>query len=229
MPRQPRYFIPDIPQHVIARGVDRQAVFFQHQDYQLYRQALQEAAENHHCQVHAYVLMTNHVHLLVTPKQARSLPLLMQAMGRTYVQRLNARYQRTGTLWEGRYKASLVQEDKYLLSCQRYIELNPVRAGMVAAPGDYPWSSYRHHALGKTDPLLTPHPSYIELHTHRAARQKAYRSLFSDTLNDALLSQLRENTNACTVIGNDRFKEQISAMLGRALPTGKRGRPKKLA
>jgi putative transposase len=104
MPRQPRYFIPHIPQHIIARGVDRQAVFFQAQDYTLYLHALREAATNSQCQVHAYVLMTNHVHLLVTPGQARSLPLMMQAMGRTYVQRLNARYNRTGTLWEGRYK-----------------------------------------------------------------------------------------------------------------------------
>jgi len=189
MPRQPRYFIPNIPQHVIARGIDRQAVFFQARDYQLYR----------------------------------------QAMGRTYVQRLNARYQRTGTLWEGRYKASLVQTDHYLLACQRYIELNPVRAGMVAAPGEYAYSSYGHHALGKEDPLLTSHANYLELHADLAARLQAYRALFSDTLSEALLTRLRENTNACTVIGNDRFKEQIATMLGRAVPTGKRGRPKKLA
>jgi putative transposase len=227
MPRQPRYFIPHIPQHVIARGVDRQAVFFQDQDYQLYRQALKEAAVNSGCQVHAYVLMTNHVHLLITPERERSLPLLMQAMGRTYVQRLNARYQRTGTLWEGRYKASLVQSDEYLLACQRYIELNPVRAGMVAAPGDYPYSSYRYHALGSSDPLLTPHERYLTLDTTDTGRRQAYRSLFRDTLSEELLTRLRQNTNACTVIGNDRFKTQIAAMLGRAVPTGKRGRPKK--
>ena len=229
MPRQPRYFIPHIPQHIIARGVDRQAVFFQAQDYTLYLQALREAANNHQCQVHAYVLMTNHVHLLVTPGQERSLPLMMQAMGRTYVQRLNARYHRTGTLWEGRYKASLVQSDKYLLTCQRYIELNPVRAGMVTAPGDYPYSSYRHHALGHADPLLIAHRLYTSLGTDPATRQKAYRTLFRDTLSDAQLTRLRDNTNACTIIGNDRFKEQIAKMLGRAVPTGKRGRPKKPA
>ena len=229
MPRQPRYFIPNIPQHVIARGIDRQAVFFQAQDYALYLAALREAAINSRCQVHAYVLMTNHVHLLVTPEQERSLPLMMQAMGRTYVQRLNARYQHTGALWEGRYKASLVQPDPHLLTCQRYIELNPVRAGMVAAPGEYPYSSYRHHALGKKDPLLTAHANYLGLHADRSARLKAYRDLFSDTLSESLLTRLRENTNACTVIGNDRFKEQIATMLGRAVPTGKRGRPKKPA
>jgi putative transposase len=229
MPRQPRYFIPGIPQHVVTRGVDRQAVFFCARDYTLYLHALRDAANNSQCQVHAYVLMTNHVHLLVTPGRDRSLPLMMQAMGRTYVQRLNARYNRTGTLWEGRYKASPVQSDQYLLTCQRYIELNPVRAGMVAAPGDYPYSSYRYHALGIADPLLEPHPLYLGLNTDAATRRKAYRALFRDTLSEAQLTRLRDNTNACTIIGNDQFKAQIAAMLGRSVPTGKRGRPKKSA
>lgn len=228
MPRQPRYFIPDIPQHVIARGIDRQAVFFQDHDYKSYLQALQEAPASSHCQVHAYVLMANHVHLLVRPEQERSLPLMMQAMGRTYVQRLNARYHRTGTLWEGRYKASLVETDRYLLACQRYIELNPVLAGVVAAPGEYPYSSYGHHALGKPDPLLTAHAIYLALHTDPSARLRAYCALFSDVLSEELLTRLRQNTNACAVIGNDKFKAQIAAMLGRAIPAGKRGRPKKL-
>lgn len=228
MPRQQRYFIPNIPQHVITRGVDRQAVFFQAQDYTLYRKALRDAAEKSQCQVHAYVLMTNHVHLLVTPEQERSLPLMMQAMGRNYVQRLNVGYQRTGTLWEGRYKASLVQTDYYLLACQRYIELNPVRAGIVASPGDYPYSSYLHNALGKADALLTPHACYFSLHTDPSARLCTYRALFSDILDETLLTRLRESTNACSVIGDDPFKVQISAMLGRAVPSGRRGRPKRV-
>lgn len=228
MPRQPRYFMPNIPQHVLARGIDRQAVFFQEQDYTLYLQALREAAINNRCRVHAYVLMTNHVHLLATPEQERSLPLMMQAMGRTYVQRINARYQRTGTLWEGRYKASPVQTNHYLLACQRYIELNPVRAGIVSAPGEYPYSSYSHHALGKQNPLLRSHAIYLGLHQDPPARQRAYRALFRDILSEELLSRLRDNTNSCTVIGNDRFKDQIAAMLGRAVSSGKRGRPKRL-
>jgi putative transposase len=172
--------------------------------------------------------MTNHVHLLVTPERERSLPLMMQAMGRTYVQRLNTRYERTGTLWEGRYKASLVQTDQYLLACQRYIELNPVRAGMVTAPGEYPYSSYACNALGMNDPLLTPHPDYLGLDdADPVARRHAYRALFSDTLSEEMLTRLRENTNACAVIGDDRFKMQLAKMLGRAVPSGKRGRPKK--
>ncbi len=227
MPRQLRYFIPHIPQHVITRGVDRQAVFFQKRDYVLYLESLREASVTHHCLVHSYVLMTNHVHLLVTPERERSLPLLMQAMGRNYVQRLNARYKRTGTLWEGRYKAGLVQCDGYLLSCQRYIELNPVRAGMVSTPGEYSYSSYAHHALGVDDPLITPHGNYLDLHAEPEARRQAYRALFHDRLSKPLLTRIRKDTNSCSVIGDNRFRRQIEVMLGRAVPTGNRGRPKK--
>ena len=227
MPRQCRYFIPNVAQHVITRGVDRQAVFFHQQDYALYRKALQDAAATNDCLIHAYVLMTNHVHLLVTPLQERSLPLMMQAMGRNYVQRLNARYGRTGTLWEGRYKASLVQDSDYLLACQRYIELNPVRASMVAAPGEYPYSSYAYHAAGVDNALITAHACYLSLGADRAARQAAYRRLFLDVLDEKLLAGIRKSTNACGVIGDERFKEQIEAMLGRRVPTGKRGRPAK--
>jgi putative transposase len=207
--------------------VDRQAVFFHQQDYALYREALQDAAATNDCLIHAYVLMTNHVHLLVTPLQERSLPLMMQAMGRNYVQRLNARYGRTGTLWEGRYKASLVQDSDYLLACQRYIELNPVRASMVAAPGEYPYSSYAYHAAGVDNALITAHACYLSLGADRAARQAAYRRLFLDVLDEKLLAGIRKSTNACGVIGDERFKEQIEAMLGRRVPTGKRGRPAK--
>ena len=227
MPRQCRYFIPNVAQHVITRGVDRQAVFFHQQDYALYREALQDAAATNDCLIHAYVLMTNHVHLIVTPLQERSLPLMMQAMGRNYVQRLNARYGRTGTLWEGRYKASLVQDSDYLLACQRYIELNPVRASMVAAPGEYPYSSYAYHAAGVDNALITAHACYLSLGADRAARQAAYRRLFLDVLDEKLLAGIRKSTNACGVIGDERFKEQIEAMLGRRVPTGKRGRPAK--
>lgn len=227
MPRQQRYFIPDIPQHIITRGVDRQAVFFQNSDYLLYLDALRDSATRYQCQVHAYVLMTNHVHLLVTPEHERSVPSMMQAMGRNYVQRLNARYRRTGTLWEGRYKASLVQSNRYLLACQRYIELNPVRAGMTAGPGEYPFSSYAYHAYGKTNPVITPHAMYLELAKDSSDRRKAYRSLFVDVLEESLLKRIRHNTDACSVIGNDRFKKQISAMLHREVPTGKRGRPRR--
>jgi putative transposase len=227
MPRQPRYFIPNIPQHVIQRGVDRQAVFFSSRDYNLYLETLRDAASQYDCAIHAYVLMTNHTHLLITPGTKRSLPLLMQAMGRGYVQKLNRRYNRTGTLWQGRYKASLIQDSIYLLTCYRYIELNPVRAGIVRLPGDYRYSSYCHNATGKSDPLLSTHPVYQSLATNQEQRLASYRALFADEIERELLELVRYTTNACQVLGNDEFKDQIEAMLGRSVRPGKAGRPPK--
>ena len=141
MARKPRFVLPGYPRHVVQRGNNRQACFFDESDYRKYLDSLAEAAHKYHCQVHAYVLMTNHVHLLVTPTTDEGISQMMQSVGRRYVRYFNGVYRRTGTLWEGRYKASLVQTDSYLLTCYRYIELNPVRAEMVPDPGDYPWSS----------------------------------------------------------------------------------------
>ncbi len=216
-----------MPQHVLARGVDRQEVFFKRKDRELYMTSLGEAAEKHGCAVHAYVLMTNHIHLLMTPQQENSIPLVMQAMGRLYVQRLNKLYERTGTLWEGRYKASLVQDSRYLLTCQRYIELNPVRAGIVKVPAGYPWSSFACNALGKRDSLVTPHPIYQQLDDGPASRQRAYRKLFSDILSPRELSEMRQTTNACLVIGDNDFKDRMENVLGRSVRPGKSGRPRK--
>jgi len=227
MPRQPRYFVPDIPQHVIQRGVDRQAVFFESDDYELYLRSLGEAARRYECQIHAYVLMINHTHLLVTPGCERSVPLVMQAMGRSYVQTLNKKYNRTGTLWQGRYKASLVQDDGYLLACHKYIELNPVRAGLVFSPADYPYSSFAHNAGGSADNLLTPHRMYESLAGTAEERRAAYRRLFCDSVTPEMLTTIRNTANACLVLGNDRFKDQIEAMLGRSVRPGKGGRPPK--
>ena len=227
MPRQPRYFVPGIPQHVLTRGVDRQATFFQTADYRLYLDSLHEAATRYGCAIHAYVLMTNHIHLLLTPSSGRALPNLMQAMGRTYVQRVNRLYARTGTLWEGRYKASPIQSDLYLLTCYRYIELNPVRAGMATSPGEYPYSSYTCNALGKANPLVKPHTLYMELNSDREKRHRAYRHLFEDKLDADMLTRVRDTTNACLVLGNDRFKDQIETMIGRSVRHTKKGRPRK--
>ena len=229
MPRQPRYFLPDIPQHVIQRGVDKQAIFFAPEDYALYLHALGEAATKYECQIHAYVLMINHTHLLITPGEKRSLPLLMQAMGRNYVQKLYKNYSRTGTLWEGRYKASLVQDDQYLLTCHRYIELNPVRAGMVTTPGNYRHSSYGHNALGEPDPIISAHPIYLDLAENPHERQSAYQRLFLDEFSPEMLATIRKTTNSCLILGGDRFKDQIEFMLGRSVRHRKNGRPKKSA
>jgi putative transposase len=227
VPRQPRYFIPEIPQHVIQRGVDRQPVFFRPEDYTLYLQRLGQAAEKYGCLIHAYVLMTNHTHLLITPCHKRSLPHLMQAMGRNYVQRVNKSHGRTGTLWEGRYKASLVQDDYYLLACYKYIELNPVRAGLVSAPGDYRYSSYRHNALGKPDKVISSHATYRSLASTPRNRQIAYRKMFLDSITPELLTAIRDTTNSCLVLGNDRFKDEIETLLGRSVRPRRRGRPRK--
>jgi len=229
MPRQPRYRIPGLPQHVVQRGNDRQATFYRPPDYFIYKNYLQEAAASHSCQIHAYVLMTNHVHLLVTPAAEDSIPQLMQALGRRYVRYVNKAYGRTGTLWEGRYKACLIQADRYFLACQRYIELNPVRGGMVADPGEYAHSSYRYNALGHSDPLVIEHTTYTALGNSPAECRCAYRSFFAAAPGPDPTRKIREVTNACLVLGNDRFKDQIEAVLARSVRPGSAGRPRKIA
>ena len=161
MTRLPRIALPSIPQHVIQRGNNRQPCFYADDDYHFYLECLGEAARKYHVSIHAYVLMTNHVHLLLTPAAMTGVSQVMQTLGRRYVRYINHTYRRSGTLWEGRYHASLVQADHYLLTCYRYIELNPVRAGMTDDPAGYRWSSYRCNALGQPDKLIEPHEYYL--------------------------------------------------------------------
>ncbi|MGO1068695.1 transposase [Lysobacter sp. CA199] len=163
MPRSPRFDLPSVPQHVVQRGHDRLPCFVEEDDYVRYLQELDEASRKYGCQVHAYVLMTNHVHLLMTPAEAGAISRMMQVLGRRYVRGFNERYRRRGTLWEGRYKSCLVDSDDYLLRCYRYIELNSVRARMVATPEQYRWSSYRSNALGSPDALVKQHDVYRAL------------------------------------------------------------------
>jgi putative transposase len=170
--------------------------------------------------------MTNHTHLLVTPEEKMSLPQMMQAMGREYVQPTNKIQGRTGTLWEGRYKASPVQDDEYLLTCYRYIELNPVRAGIAVSPGAYEYSSYRSNALGIHNPLISPHPTYFELGRNRKGRCRAYRGLFHDRFSDNELCRIRSSTNACRIIGDQHFLSRMESKIGHPLRPGKVGRPR---
>ena len=163
MARKPRFNLPGIPQHIIQRGNNREPCFFDDADYIHYMENLHEAAVKNCAAIHAYVLMTNHVHILVTPGTEFSITHMMQDLGRKYVRHINRKYRRTGTLWEGRYKASLVDSEAYLLTCMRYIEMNPVRATMVERPGEYPWSSYSYNAYGNADQLVTGHPVYESL------------------------------------------------------------------
>lgn len=211
--------------HIVQRGNNRQAVFFAEQDYLAYLKWLAEGARRYGCMVHAYVLMTNHVHLLLTPEKGDSPGRLMQYLGRHYVLYVNRQYGRSGTLWEGRYKASLVQAEDYLLACSRYIELNPVRAGMVKGPGQYHWSSYGANALGASDKLVTPHARYRALGRARADRQAAYRGLFEAHVDEKDLTTIRAAWQTGTPLGNDRFKEGVEAMLGRTVGHPRRGRP----
>ena len=178
MARLGRYFLKDQPLHVIQRGIDRHAVFFSPDDYARYRDWLIEAADEYGCAVHAYVLMKNHVHLLVTPSTADSLPRTMQSLGRRYVRYINGAHKRTGTMWEGRYRAAPIDSDTYFLACCRYIELNPVRARMAKHPRDYQWSSFCAHADGKKDAAVSDHRLYRAMGRSTADRQQAYRELF---------------------------------------------------
>lgn len=223
MPRLPRYVLPGHPQHVIQRGNNRCPIFIAEEDYGCFRHHLCEACDRHDCRIHAYVLMTNHVHLLMTPNREDSLARVLQSVGRRYVQYFNTHYRRTGTLWEGRYKATVIDTDRYLLTCYRYLELNPVRAAMVNHPGDYPWSSYAANALGQTDPLVTPHGLYLELGSSPEQRQEAYRALFQAHIDNRTLTEIRQATQKGWALGNDRFKEEIERLLTRRtrpLPRG---------
>jgi putative transposase len=227
MARLGRYFLPDQPLHVIQRGNNRAPIFFEDDDYALYRAWLAEACEAYGCAVHAYVLMTNHVHLLITPSDAGAVPRVMQSLGRRYVRHVNGAYRRTGTLWEGRYRAAPIDAEDYFLSCCRYIEMNPVRARMVAHPRDYPWSSWAAHAQGATDSLVMDHPLYRALGRSQEERQASYRALFRGALAEYFITALRAATNGGWALGDDRFARAITKTTGRrAAPLGK-GRPRK--
>jgi len=188
-------FLTGQPQHIIQRGNNREPIFAANDDYLFYLECLQDAAERHDCETHAYVLMTNHVHLLDTPETEQSLPKVLQSVGRRYVQYFNYTYKRTGTLWEGRYNATLIDSEHYLLTCMRYIELNPVRAGMVDHPGDYPWSSYLCNAQGNENSLVTAHSIYHGLGRSVSARLSVYRQLFRGRLAKEDIDAIREATN----------------------------------
>jgi putative transposase len=228
MPRQPRYVIPGQPQHVIIRGNNRDPVFYADEDYQFFRDKLEQAGEKHQLEIHAYVLMTNHVHLLVTPRTGQAVSKAIQMLGRCYVQYFNYTYNRTGTLWEGRYKATLVDSENYLLICYRYIELNPVRAeGMVSHPSEYPWSSYRFNALGQDDSVVTPHREYGRLGETPEARQSAYRALFRAHIGEKTLKEIREATNKSWVLGSGYFKDKIASQVNRQVRPSMRGGDRK--
>jgi len=225
MPRRPRIVLPNIPLHLIQRGNNRQVCFIADEDYRFYLDWLAEYATGTGCHIHAYVLMSNHVHLLVSSPYGEAVGKMMKALGQRYVQYINRTYRRSGTLWEGRYRSCLTQAERYLLTCQRYIELNPVRAGMVAHPAEYRWSSYRTNAQGESSSLIVAHDVYKALGQDAASRQAAYRELFRYELEPGLVDEIRKATNGNFALGNTRFAEQVAAELGRRVVRAKRGRP----
>jgi putative transposase len=225
MPRKPRFNLIGIPQHVIQRGNNREPCFYAEQDYRRYLDDLKESADKYDCRVHAYVLMTNHVHMLVTPMKDHGVSDMMQALGRRYVYYINKTYRRTGTLWEGRYKSSLVDSNHYLLTCMRYIELNPVRANMVAHPGEYKWSSYPANAQDAYDAVIEGHPTYLELSAVAESRQAAYRELFRNHMDNDTLHEIRESLNHELVLGRSYFKDKIEEITNRQTRLGIPGRP----
>lgn len=225
MPRLPRYIAPGQPHHIIQRGNNRSEMFCRTADFEVFRDILAIAIARHKCLVHAYVFMTNHVHLLVTPQKPESIPKVMQSVGRRYVHYFNRRYDRTGTLWEGRYRATLVNTEKYLLTCYRYIELNPVRAGMTAHPADYRWSSYGANALGLDDPLVTPHERFLALDLDPIHRQQAYQALFRVPLENSTLQEIRTATNTSWALGDEEFRRTMTRSLNRRAAPLPRGRP----
>jgi putative transposase len=227
MPRRARLKVAGNPHHVVQRGNNRADCFFSEKDYRFYLCCLRELAEGYRCAVHAYVLNPNHVHLLVTPETEDALSLMMRSLSSRYAQYVNHVYRRSGTLWEGRYRSSIIESERYLLTCYRYIELDPIRLRLVAHPGDYAWSSYRCHALGNSDGVIRDHPLYRALGATPEARALAYRELFRHPITEQEIAEIRTSWKTGLVLGGDSFKNEIERIVERPVRPGKGGRPKK--
>ncbi len=228
MARLARLYVPDQPQHVILRGLDQQPAFVDDQDYELFIDCLKAAARDHHLAVHAWVLMPGAVQLLVTPSDESSLPKAMQAVGRRYVAHFNRRYARRGTLWEGRYRATVIEGERFFLLASRVVELAPVRNHLVTAPEDYRWSSYRHHIGLTVDSLITDHPLYWALGNTPFERQRAYRELCEQVLDERETTQLMQATLKGWVLGSDTYRDWASRTANRRVSPLPRGRPRKV-
>jgi putative transposase len=225
MPRQARLLLPDVAAHIVQRGNNRVRCFVRDGDYMLYLYWLRELAREHGCAVHAYCLMTNHVHILLTPASADACSLLMKELGQRYAQHFNRNYGRSGTLWEGRYRSCVAESGPYVIACYRYIELNPVRAGLTADPGAYPWSSHRANAGVAERDWLTPHPEFLALGHNALSRQTAYGGLFEETLGAKVIDRIRKATKGGYPLGSAAFGQRIAQEFGRRATAGRPGRP----
>lgn len=225
MARQPRLVIPNQPHHLIQRGVDRQAIFRETEDYVNFLGRLRDAAKQFKVSIHAYVLMSNHIHLLATPSDTEGLAKMMQWVGRFYVPYFNQKYERVGTLWQGRYRATVIDSERYFMLCSCYIDQNPVRAGIVATPGEYPWSSYLHHVGVKADPLVVDHALYWALGNTPFDREAAYKQMAEQALTSDQARQLMDATNKGWVLGSEKFISNLEKQGNLGVRPGKRGRP----
>ncbi len=226
MPRRKRMYLPDVPFHVVQRGNNPEACFYTPDDYQFYLHVLEDVLKRYDLALHSYVLMTNHVHLLMTASDCEGISLVMKVLGSRYAQYFNKAYQRTGTLWEGRHKSSAVDSESYLLKCYRHIELNPVTAKMVQRPEEYRWSSYACNAYGDNVELVTPHDIYLGLGSSLEQRCYHYRELFKARLSDTDVHGILSAEHYCQPLGPDRFRKQIEKKTGQKLGQAHRGRPR---
>ena len=225
--RRPRLELPGVPLHITQRGVNRAAVFLDDIDCAAYLQALQTAAQDQSVAIHGYVLMTNHVHLLVGSEMSGAVSRMMQATGRRYVRAFNARHGRTGTLWEGRYKSCLVDSERYLLTCLRYIELNPVRAAMVQWPWEHRWSSVHVHLGLRPNSRITPHAAYLALGQDAQERSAAYRALLLEPLASEQVERIRDHVRQERALGSPRFQAMVEKTLNRPACVRAAGRPRR--
>jgi putative transposase len=225
MARQPRFVLPGQPHHVVQRGNDRQAIFLDSADQQRYLDYLLMLAREKGVAIHAYVLMTNHVHLLVTPTTADALSEMMKGLAGSYARWFNTKHGRTGTLWEGRFRSSLIQQDAHFMACMRYIELNPVRSGLATSPQQYPWSSYRHHAGLEVSPTVSDHSLYWALGNTPFDREAAYREFVAQGIASAEYQEISSAWKSALPYGSSDFKVRLAQESGCRVEPGRRGRP----
>jgi putative transposase len=227
MPRRLRLFIPNTPCHIIQRGNNKSKIFFSSDDYQTFLEILQEALKKHLCLLYSYCLILNHFHLIVNPGETGNISLFMKLLGGKYVRYINKKYNRTGTLWENRFRSFLIGDEQYFVRCLRYVEMNPVRAGMVSSPELYRWSSYRFKVGDEKNPLIDFDPWYTSLDANSIERQLKYRQFFCEPLTEQELSQIREIAHKGGVYSNEMFKGFVEEITGRDVFIRPQGRPER--
>ena len=227
MPRKPRFYLPDYPVHIVQRGHNKKNVFFENEDYKAYLDWLQEGSEWYEVPIHAYALLPNEIHILASPSEKEAASRMMQYQGRRYVPYVNAAYGKTGTIWQGRYKASLIDPETYLLNCMIYIENLPVHEGLVKSAGAYKWSSYKANGQGKNNTLITPHSVYKGIGRGDKKRLEKYVALTKAGLADEVRTDIQDAWQTGTPLGSDKFKKMVEKKLKIKVGHAKRGRPRK--